>query len=88
VLDDNEIGGAIDRTIERPENSTLIAGTHFLVIANSDAGGKREYKINIPKWDEWTIATSLALGTNQSRVITFKSKVQESNLSRGKPRGL
>jgi hypothetical protein len=59
-----QIRRAIDRAIDRPENSTLIAGTHFLVIANSDAGGKNEYKINIPKWDEWMIVTSLALGTN------------------------
>lgn len=59
-----QIRGAIDRVIDRPENSTLIAGIHFLVIANLDAGGKREYKINIPKWDEWMVATSLALGTN------------------------
>ncbi len=59
-----QIRGAIDRAIDRPENSTLIAGTHFLVIANLDTGSKREYKINIPKWDEWMVATSLSLGTN------------------------
>ncbi len=59
-----QIRKAVDLAIDRPENSTLIAGTHFLVIANLDVGSKREYKINIPKWDEWMVATSLALGTN------------------------
>jgi hypothetical protein len=59
-----QIRKTIDRAIDRPENSTLIAGTHFLVIANAEAGGKNEYKINIPKWDEWLISTSLSLGTN------------------------
>ena len=69
-------------------NSTLIAGTHFLVIANSDAGDKREYKIKIPKWDEWMVVTSLALGTNWAQTFDLKSKVQESNLSRASARGL
>jgi hypothetical protein len=68
-----QIRKAILHAISRPEDSTLIAGTHFLIIPNlddddmsqSDGVPKNvEYKINIPKWDEWMVATSLALGTN------------------------
>jgi hypothetical protein len=51
----------------------LIAGTHFLVVPNLnsddlnqlDGESKNvEYKINIPKWEEWMISTSMSLGTD------------------------
>jgi hypothetical protein len=68
-----QIRKAISRTISKPEDSMLIAGTHFLIIPNLDdddlsqlEGESKtvEYKINIPKWEEWMISTSLALGTD------------------------
>ncbi len=66
-----QIRKAISRAISKPEDSMLIAGTHFLIIPNLDdddlsqlEGESKtvEYKINIPKWEEWMISTSLALG--------------------------
>jgi hypothetical protein len=68
-----QIRKAISRAISKPEDSLLIAGTHFLIIPNLDdddlsqlEGESKtvEYKINIPKWEEWMISTSLALGTD------------------------
>jgi hypothetical protein len=68
-----QIRKAISHAISKPEDSTLIAGTHFLIIPNLDEDDSSqfeataksvEYKINLPKWDEWMVATSLALGTN------------------------
>jgi hypothetical protein len=68
-----QIRKAISRAISKPEDSMLIAGTHFLIIPNLDdddlsqlEGESKtvEYKINIPKWEEWMISTSLALDTD------------------------
>jgi hypothetical protein len=66
-----QIRKAISHAIAKPEDSLLIAGTHFLIIPNLDGddlsqldGESKnvEYKINIPKWEEWMISTSLSLG--------------------------
>lgn len=68
-----QIRKAILHAISKPEDSKLIAGTHFLIIPNLDeddssqfegAAKNVEYKINIPKWEEWMILNSLALGTD------------------------
>lgn len=74
---------AILHAISKPEDSTLIAGTHFLIIPNLDEDDSSqfegtaknvEYKINIPKWKEWMILNSLALGTS------FSFKVQGTGI--------
>jgi hypothetical protein len=68
-----QIRKAICHAIAKPEDSLLIAGTHFLLIPNLDGddlsqldGESKnvEYKINIPKWEEWMISTSMSLGTD------------------------
>ena len=68
-----QIRKAICHAIAKPEDSLSIAGTHFLLIPNLDGddlsqldGESKnvEYKINIPKWEEWMISTSMSLGTD------------------------
>jgi hypothetical protein len=68
-----QIRKAILHASSKPEDSTLIAGTHFLIIPNLDEDDSSqfegttknvEYKINIPKWEEWMILNSLVLGTD------------------------